>query len=137
MRAEYPPGYQPKRDSNLMIAMPHLKGEIDALHAYRACATMGTLTGAPKVRAAQILRGIECDARGPYGGAVGYVNAAGEMDTAIVIRSALVQDGVATVRAGAGIVADSSPANEYAETLKKAGAMFKAIERVKEYDGAN
>lgn len=99
----------------------------DALHAYAATLNMGTLVGAPKIRAAELLREREADKRGPYGGAVGYLTHDGEMDTAIVIRSALVQDGVAYVRAGAGVVLDSDPSAEALETTRKAAAVLGAI----------
>jgi anthranilate synthase component 1 len=99
----------------------------DALHAYAAAMNMGTLVGAPKIRAAQILREVESTRRGAYGGAVGYLNHDGGMDTAIVIRAAVVRDGVARVRAGAGIVFDSDPATEAQETRRKAEAVLRAI----------
>lgn len=101
---------------------------LDALHAYTASMNMGTLVGAPKVRAAQLLREVEHSPRGPYGGAVGYFSASGELDTAIVIRSALVRQGVAEVRAGAGVVLDSDPRSEATETTRKADAVLLAIE---------
>ncbi len=104
-----------------------LRPDLDALHAYVACMNMGTLTGAPKIRAAQLLRQLERDKRGPYGGAVGYVTNQGDMDTAIVIRSAFVKDGTAYVRAGAGIVFDSNPKEETLETRRKAIAVIKSL----------
>lgn len=120
-----------ERYSHVMHLVSEVTGELqpdlDALHAYAASMNMGTLVGAPKVRAAQILREVESTARGPYGGAVGYLTDAGDLDTAIVIRSALVRDGVATVRAGAGIVLDSDPASEARETRDKAAAVLRAI----------
>lgn len=100
---------------------------LDALHAYAASLNMGTLVGAPKIRAAELLREVEPGKRGPYGGAVGYLTHGGEMDTAIVIRSAFVRDGTAHVRAGAGVVLDSVPASEAAETRRKAEAVLQAI----------
>lgn len=100
---------------------------LDALHAYAASLNMGTLVGAPKIRAAELLRQHERDKRGPYGGAVGYLTHEGELDTAIIIRSAVVQDGVAHVRAGAGIVLHSDPAAEAMETRRKAAAVLAAI----------
>jgi anthranilate synthase component 1 len=101
----------------------------DALHAYAAAMNMGTLVGAPKIRAAQLLREVESTRRGAYGGAVGYLNHDGGMDTAIVIRAAVVRDGIARVRAGAGIVFDSDPAMEALETRRKAEAVLLAIAR--------
>ncbi len=105
-----------------------LRGDLDALHAYLASMNMGTLVGAPKVEAAKLLRQYELDKRGPYGGAVGYLTSEGEMDTAIIIRSALVKDGVAHIRAGAGIVYDSDPMAEAEETRNKANAVIRAIQ---------
>ncbi|MEK6689098.1 MAG: chorismate-binding protein, partial [Gemmatimonadota bacterium] len=100
---------------------------LDALHAYAACLNMGTLVGAPKIRAAELLREHEQTRRGPYGGAVGYLTNGGEMDTAIVIRSAYVADGIAHVRAGGGVVLDSDPMKEAEETSRKARAVLQAI----------
>lgn len=105
-----------------------LKEGYDALSAYQASMNMGTLMGAPKVRAAQLLREMEHSKRGFYGGAVGYINKAGEMDTAIIIRSALVKDGTAYVRAGCGVVYDSNIEFETRETINKAEAVLKALE---------
>jgi len=104
-----------------------LQPDLDALHAYAASMNMGTLVGAPKVRAAQLLRGAEATARGPYGGAIGYLTDTGEFDSAIIIRSALVREGIAQVRAGAGVVFDSDPAAEAQETRQKAAAVVRAI----------
>lgn len=104
-----------------------LRTDLDALHAYVASMNMGTLVGAPKIRAAQILRELERDKRGPYGGAVGYLSNRGDMDTAIAIRSAYVKNGTATIRAGAGIVHDSHPAEETLETRRKAQAVINAV----------
>ncbi|MCB1050461.1 MAG: anthranilate synthase component 1 [Acidobacteria bacterium] len=104
-----------------------LRTDLDAFHAYVASMNMGTLVGAPKIRAAQLVRSIEKTRRGPYGGAVGYFNAAGAMDTAIVIRSATVREGIACVRAGAGVVADSVPMEEAHETRRKAASVLRAL----------
>lgn len=104
-----------------------LADDLDALHAYRACMNMGTLVGAPKLSAAQLIREVEQQRRGSYGGAVGYLNGEGDMDTCIVIRSAFVQNGQAIVQAGAGVVHDSDPAAETAETENKARAVLEAI----------
>ncbi|MBC3186508.1 anthranilate synthase component 1 [Corynebacterium sp. zg-331] len=100
---------------------------LDALDAYRACMNMGTLTGAPKLRATELLRGVEKRRRGSYGGAVGYLRGGGDMDTCIVIRSAFVQDGTAVVQAGAGVVRDSDPQSEADESLHKAYAVLHAL----------
>jgi len=104
-----------------------LRDDLDALHAYQACMNMGTLVGAPKVRAAQLVRKIEQQRRGSYGGAVGYLNGEGDLDTCIVIRSAFVQHGKAHIQAGAGVVYDSSPQAEADETRNKANAVISAI----------
>ncbi len=104
-----------------------LHPDFDALDAYRACMNMGTLTGAPKLRATELIRGIEKHRRGSYGGAVGYLRGDGTMDTCIVIRSAFVRDGQAIVQAGAGVVQDSQPQAEADETVHKAYAVLNAI----------
>lgn len=109
-----------------------LRADLDALHVYQATLNMGTLVGAPKLKAAQLLRTAERSKRGPYGGAVGYITHEGELDTAIVIRSAWVRDGYAEIRAGAGVVADSVPELEAEETRRKAQAVIDAIERTAE-----
>ncbi|GAA3534500.1 anthranilate synthase component 1 [Zobellella aerophila] len=104
-----------------------LRHDLDALHAYQACMNMGTLTGAPKIRASELIRMVEQSRRGSYGGAVGYLNGLGDMDTCIVIRSAFVKHGVAHVQAGAGVVYDSLPQAEADETRNKAAAVLNAI----------
>lgn len=104
-----------------------LDPSLDALDAYRACMNMGTLTGAPKLKAMSLLRAVEGKRRGSYGGAIGYLKGNGDMDTCIVIRSAYVSGGVAAVQAGAGVVRDSNPQAEADETLQKAYATLNAI----------
>jgi len=104
-----------------------LQTELDALHAYQACMNMGTLSGAPKVKATTLIREVEGKRRGSYGGAVGYLTGTGEMDTCIVIRSAFVKDNMAQVQAGAGVVFDSDPISEANETRQKAQAVINAI----------
>lgn len=104
-----------------------LRNDLDALHAYQATMNMGTLTGAPKVRAMQLIAESEKTKRGSYGGAIGYFTANGDLDTCIVIRSAYVEDGIATVQAGAGVVLDSNPQSEADETRNKARAVIRAI----------
>lgn len=99
----------------------------DPFHALQACLNVGTLSGAPKLRAVELLRDAEKTKRGPYGGAVGWVSGNGEMDTAVVIRSAVVKDGIAYVRAGAGVVHDSVPLLEAEETRNKASAVLSAL----------
>lgn len=105
-----------------------LRDDLDALHAYQACMNMGTLTGAPKIRAMQLIRDVEGTRRGSYGGAVGYLTGEGTLDTCIVIRSAYVENGVAQVQAGAGVVFDSDPQAEADETRGKAQAVISAIQ---------
>lgn len=104
-----------------------LKRGYDAVHALQSALNVGTLSGAPKLRATQLLRTAERTKRGPYGGAIGWLNGAGEMDTGVVIRSAVVRDGIASVRVGAGIVHDSDPAAEVEETKRKASALLAAL----------
>lgn len=103
--------------------------ELDALHAYQACMNMGTLSGAPKVKATSLIREVEGKRRGSYGGAVGYLTGQGDMDTCIVIRSAFVKGNVAQIQAGAGVVYDSDPQSEANETRQKAQAVISAIGR--------
>ena len=105
-----------------------LREDLDALHAYQACMNMGTLTGAPKIRAMQLIRDVEKARRGSYGGAVGYLTGEGDLDTCIVIRSAYIEDGIAQVQAGAGVVYDSNPQAEADETRGKAQAVISAIQ---------
>jgi anthranilate synthase component 1 len=98
-----------------------------ALDATLSCFPAGTLSGAPKVRAMEIIDRLEVSRRGLYGGVVGYFDFAGDSDTAIAIRTAVVRDGIAYVQAGAGVVADSIPANEDAESVNKAAAVLGAV----------
>ncbi|GBC60526.1 anthranilate synthase component I [Desulfonema ishimotonii] len=107
-----------------------VKPEYDAWDLLRATFPAGTLSGAPKVRAMEIIAEMEKGPRGPYGGAVGYVSFSGNMDLAITIRTACVEDGKLTVRAGAGIVADSDPETERMETVNKAKAIQRALQLV-------
>jgi anthranilate synthase component 1 len=104
-----------------------LRDDLDALNAYQACMNMGTLVGAPKVSAATLIRQVEKQRRGSYGGAVGYINSQGDMDTCIVIRSAFVKNNMAYIQAGAGVVYDSEPQSEADETRSKAQAVIGAI----------
>jgi anthranilate synthase component 1 len=104
-----------------------LRDGVDAMDALRASLPAGTLSGAPKIRAMQIIDELEPDARGPYGGAVGYLSYTGDLDTCIYIRSALVKDGRVHIQAGAGLVADSDPQYEVDETEAKATAVWRAI----------
>ena len=111
--------------SNVIGRLDNKFDEIDALMAGFPA---GTLSGAPKVRAMEIIDELERDKRGPYAGCVGYFSANGELDSCIVLRTSLVKDGVMHVQAGAGIVADSVPENEQAECINKAAALFRAAE---------
>lgn len=104
-----------------------LDNGLDALDAYRACMNMGTLSGAPKLKATELLRKAEGTRRGSYGGAVGYLRGDGSMDNCIVIRSAFIRGGQAVVQAGAGVVRDSVPQAEADETVHKAHAVLEAI----------
>ena len=101
--------------------------------ALAACFPAGTLTGAPKIRAMKIIDELENARRGVYGGAVGYLDAAGNLDVAIAIRTAVVEDGVCRIQAGAGIVADSVPEKEYQEAESKAEALFRAVEMARDW----
>jgi anthranilate synthase component 1 len=105
-----------------------LKPEFDAWDLLRATFPAGTLSGAPKVRAMEIIAEMEQGPRGPYGGAVGYISFTGNLDLAITIRTAIVEEGRLTVRAGAGIVADSDPERERQETINKAKSVQKALQ---------
>jgi len=107
-----------------------LRADCDAFDLLRATFPAGTLSGAPKIRAMEIIAELEAEPRGPYGGAIGYISFTGNMDLAITIRTATIQNGTLTVRAGAGIVADSDPERERVETVNKARAMQKALELV-------
>jgi anthranilate synthase component I len=105
-----------------------LRPGVGAIDALRACLPAGTLSGAPKIRAMEIIDELEPTKRGFYGGAVGYLSYSGDLDTCIHIRTVVVKDGIAHVQAGAGVVADSDPAYERHETVAKAQAVFRAIE---------
>ena len=121
-----------ERYSHVMHLVSRVEGkladEYDRLDALVACFPAGTLTGAPKIRAMQIIGDLEPARRGLYGGAVGYLDFAGNLDFCIAIRTIVMRDGHATVQAGAGIVADSHPAAEYEETRDKARALLQALE---------
>jgi anthranilate synthase component 1 len=121
-----------ERYSHVMHITSNVTGRLapgkSAFDALQACLPAGTVSGAPKVRAMQIIDEIEPHRRGPYAGAVGYVDFNGNMDTCIALRTIVIHDNAAYVQAGAGIVADSVPANEWNETLNKARGLLKAIE---------
>jgi anthranilate synthase component 1 len=120
-----------ERYSHVMHLVSDIRAQVaegrDAFDVLRAAFPAGTLTGAPKVRAMEIIDELEKNPRGPYGGAVGYVSYTGNMDLGITIRTMMLRDGLLSVQAGAGIVADSDPRAEYEETLHKAGGMFRAV----------
>jgi len=128
-----------ERYSHVMHIVSNVEGELkedyDALSALFAGFPAGTVSGAPKIRAMEIIEELESEKRGIYGGAVGYISCEGEMDTAIVLRTAIVKDGKLHVRAGAGIVRDSDPQMEFEETLHKSKALFKAAEQSVHFDG--
>ena len=121
-----------ERFSHVMHIVSHVVGKLredqSAFDVIRACLPAGTLSGAPKIRAMEIIDELEPTRRGTYGGAVGYFSFSGSADTAITIRTAVIKDGTAYVQAGGGVVADSDPENEYYETVSKAWAMLTAIE---------
>ncbi|HAG51221.1 MAG: anthranilate synthase component I [Deltaproteobacteria bacterium GWC2_42_51] len=122
--------------SHVMHIVSNVHGQLkrskDSFDALRACFPAGTLTGAPKVRAMEIIEEIELCKRGAYGGSVGYFGFSGNMDMAITIRTLVIKDGKIYIQAGAGIVADSVPEKEYQETINKAKAMLKAVEMARE-----
>jgi len=121
-----------ERYSHVMHLVSRVRGKLkegmSAFDALRACFPAGTLSGAPKIRAMEIISELEPDRRGPYGGAVGYFDFSGNMDTAITIRTTAMKDGVAYIQCGGGVVYDSLPDSEYQETLNKARAMLTAID---------
>jgi len=125
-----------ERYSHVMHIVSSVVGKLadgrDALDTLRACLPAGTLSGAPKVRAMEIIDEVETERRGPYGGAVGYIDFSGNMDTCIAIRTIVMKGKTAYVQAGGGIVADSVPETEYEETLNKARGLLKAIEVAEE-----
>jgi anthranilate synthase component 1 len=113
-----------------------LKGGLDALDALFAGFPAGTVSGAPKIRAMEIIDEVEVSRRGVYGGAVGYFGADGALDTCIALRTAVLKDGLLHVQAGGGVVADSDPDSEYQETVNKAAALFRAAEQAAAFDDA-
>ena len=121
-----------ERYSHVLHLVSHVEGrlkpDLDALDALRSVFPAGTLSGAPKIRAMQLIAAAEGERRGLYGGAVGYLGYDGNLDTAITIRSAVLKDGQAHVHTGAGIVAGSVPEKEFEETEHKAAALRRAIE---------
>ena len=122
--------------SHVMHIVSDVRGTLqpgrDSFDVFKACFPAGTVSGAPKVRAMQIIEELESSQRGPYAGAVGYFSFSGNMDFCIVIRTLLVKNNTVYFQAGAGIVADSQPENEFKETVSKAKALVKALQMVKE-----
>lgn len=127
--------------SHVMHIVSNVDGTLapdkSALDALRSCFPAGTVSGAPKVRAMEIIAELEQDARGVYSGAVGYIDFGGEMDTCIALRTMVYRDGVASLQAGGGIVADSTPEGEYAESFHKMRALVRAIERAEQFEAAH
>ncbi len=121
-----------ERYSHVMHIVSNVEGKrkagVSAMDVLRATFPAGTLSGAPKVRAMEIIDELEPTKRGIYGGAVGYLGFNGDMDLAIAIRTAVIKDGTLFVQAGAGIVADSVPQSEWEETRNKARAVLRAAE---------
>jgi anthranilate synthase component I len=128
-----------ERYSHVMHMVTHVQGklrkDLTAFDALRACFPAGTVSGAPKIRAMEIIAQIEPDKRGPYAGACGYFSFSGNMDMAIAIRTLVMTNGVAYAQSGCGIVYDSEPEKEYEETLNKSRALVKAIEQAEGKDG--
>jgi anthranilate synthase component 1 len=122
-----------ERYSHVMHLVTNVEGklrpDLTPVDALGACFPAGTVSGAPKIRAMEVIAELEPDKRGPYAGCVGYFSFSGAMDTAITIRTIVMADGIAHVQAGAGIVYDSVPSREYEETMSKARALLKAIEQ--------
>ncbi len=125
-----------ERYSHVMHIVSHVRGRLapgkDAFDVFRAAFPAGTVSGAPKIRAMEIIEELEPVRRGTYAGAAGYFGFSGNMDTCIAIRSIFVRDGRAFLQVGAGIVADSDPEKEYQETMNKAQAIFRAIRQAEE-----
>ncbi|HLE42080.1 MAG TPA: anthranilate synthase component I family protein, partial [Nitrospirota bacterium] len=125
-----------ERYSHVMHIVSNVRGKIsggrDAYDVIRASFPAGTVSGAPKIRAMEIIDELEPTRRGPYAGAVGYFGFSGNMDTCITIRTLIIKDGMAYIQAGGGVVADSDPAAEYQETVNKAKAMMRAVEMAEE-----
>ena len=122
-----------ERYSHVMHLVSHVQGRLRAglsqFDALRSCFPAGTVSGAPKIRAMEIIAELEREKRGPYAGAVGYFDFSGNLDTAITIRTVIIKDNIAYIQAGAGIVADSIPEREYQESLAKAQALLAAIDQ--------
>ena len=128
-----------ERYSHVMHIVSDVVGQLRPglrpIDALRACFPAGTLSGAPKIRAMELIAELETDQRGPYGGAIGFFNRDGDLETAITIRTLVLKDGVAHIQVGAGIVADSDPPTEYQETLNKANAVLAAVAEAERMEG--
>ena len=109
-----------------------LKSGLNSVDAIRSILPAGTLSGAPKVRAMEIIEELEGERRGIYGGGIGYIGYDGNLDTCIAIRTVVKKEGIAYVQAGGGVVLDSDPATEYQESVNKASALFEAMKKVRE-----
>lgn len=129
-----------ERYSHVMHLVSHVTGEVrdglTGLDALRACFPAGTVSGAPKIRAMEIIAELEPERRGPYAGTVGYVDFSGNLDMAITLRTLVARDGLAYLQAGGGVVADSDPDFEYRECYHKMGALFRAIELAEQIERA-
>jgi anthranilate synthase component I len=127
-----------ERYSHVMHLVSHVTGrlreDLRPIDALRAIFPAGTLTGAPKIRAMEVIASLEPDQRGPYGGATGFFNLDGDLDLAITIRTLVLKDGVAHIQTGAGVVADSKPDREFEETMNKARAVLAAIAAAERVD---
>jgi anthranilate synthase component 1 len=131
--------FEIEKYSHVMHIVSHVTGDLSKKYnmfdAMKAAFPAGTVSGAPKVRAMQLIAELEPDKRGPYSGAVGYFSFTGNMDTAISLRTMVMKDGIAYLQAGGGIVWDSDPQTEYEETLHKMGALMRAIDHAEESAG--
>ena len=129
-----------ERYSHVMHIVSNVEGEIaeglTGLDALRACFPAGTVSGAPKIRAMEIIAELETDRRGPYAGAAGYVDFSGGMDTAIALRTMVIKDGIVSMQAGGGVVADSTPEGEHEESLHKMRGPLRAIELAEDLEAA-
>jgi anthranilate synthase component 1 len=128
-----------ERYSHVMHIVSHVSGrlrpDLSPVDALRACFPMGTASGAPKIRAMQIISELEQEGRGPYAGAIGYFGYNGNLVAAITLRTLVLNDGLAHVQAGGGVVADSDPSREYEETVSKAQALLAALQLAEELTG--
>jgi len=128
-----------ERYSHVMHLVSHVRGRLaagrDAFDVLEACFPAGTLSGAPKIRAMEIIEELEPTRRGPYGGAVGYISYSGNLDSCITIRTVVCHGGKASIQVGAGIVADSDPKTEWLETRSKAQGMILALRVSQQTEG--